>query len=105
MFKYLCEDCLHKNYEIEEEENSPFPAFSIIGGIFGVATTILTGIVLAVPVALAVGMGTDLIRCESCGSDENVYETMRSEEDDDEGGTSSSRLGAEFSVYNLFTYS
>lgn len=103
MYKYLCENCMHKEYEIEEAEEAPFPMFSIVGGIFGVATTILTGIILAVPVALIVGMGTDLIRCESCGSDENVYETMSSEEDD-EGRTFSplNPIGGESDVNSFW---
>jgi hypothetical protein len=84
MKKYICEECMQKEYETEEDKNSPFPVFSIVGGIAGAATTFLTASLVLIPVGLLAGAGLDLMaRCESCGSEENVYETMSAEEDEE----------------------
>lgn len=84
MHKYLCEECMHENYVTEENTNSPFPSFSIVGGIFGTVATLVTGALILVPIAIIAGVGADIVaKCESCGSEENVYEAMSTEEDED----------------------
>jgi hypothetical protein len=86
MKNYLCKDCMHNEYETEADAGSRFPAFTIVGGIFGAALSILTGSFVFVPVGLLAGAGSDVVRCESCGSDEDVHQTM-STEDGEEGRT------------------
>ena len=84
MKKYICEECMQKEYETEEVKNSPFPVFSIVGGIVGTAATLLSASLVLIPVGLLAGAGVDLVAsCESCGSEENVYETMSAEEDEE----------------------
>ena len=75
---------MQKEYETEEVKNSPFPVFSIVGGIVGTAATLLSASLVLIPVGLLAGAGVDLVAsCESCGSEENVYETMSAEEDEE----------------------
>jgi len=79
MKKFLCKDCMQKEYEIQPDENSLFPFFSVLG-ILGSAFAFLSGNLFLVPIALIAGFGTDVLRCELCCSNENIHQLMRSEE-------------------------
>jgi hypothetical protein len=80
----ICKDCMEKEYETQEEKDLPFPAFTIVGGLFCSAATLLIGSLVLIPVGLLAGAATDIARCEICGSkDDNLYETMNSEEDEE----------------------
>lgn len=84
MKRYICEDCM-KDYETERNNGVPFPSFTVLGGITGTIAGLATGLVVLVPAGLLAGLAADVLRCEECGSDKNVYEVMI--EKDDEWGT------------------
>ena len=66
----LCKNCIS---EIEQgkSKSASFPSCTIVGGIAGGIAALFTGPLL-VPVGVLGGITLDLIRCERCGSTENV---------------------------------
>ena len=49
----ICDKCKEKITAAEQSENNrPFPAFTVVGGILGTFGAVLTGTILAVPAAI-----------------------------------------------------
>jgi hypothetical protein len=88
---YICERCKAHISEEKPKAGSPFPLFTVIGGIIGTIGTVLTGLVL-IPVAIVAGVAGDALRhCGLCNreieEDEPAYHMMESFDNDLYGQT------------------
>ncbi|NIO03987.1 MAG: hypothetical protein GTN74_05050 [Proteobacteria bacterium] len=80
MKRRVCENCM-REYEIERNDGTPFPSFTVLGGILG-AFAGLVGSLILVPAGLIAGLAIDVFRCDQCGSDEGeLYELMIEKDD------------------------
>lgn len=79
----ICDKCKEKVIAAEQSENNrPFPAFTVVGGILGTFGAVLTGTILAVPAAIVAGAVADAStqRCDICDGeieeDQSAYNLM-----------------------------
>ncbi len=76
--RYLCKECMQNEYETQMDNDPDFPVFTIVGGMLGTAATIFSASLVLIPIGLLFGIGADIVRCEVCGSDEDIYQVMTS---------------------------
>lgn len=77
MIQHVCQDCL-KEYDIQKNEGTSFPSFTLLGGIIGGLAGLFLGPIVLVPAGLVAGATTDIIRCQICGNSRNVLTLMQS---------------------------
>jgi len=81
----ICKDC-QENLDVTEEEDFPFKASAILGGI-GILSSLITGNLILVPLTLIAGSSIDIIRCDICGKemeDSEASKILSVEQDEDE---------------------
>ena len=88
----ICENCMN-GQEIRKYD-TPFPSFTIIGGILGSIGSLVAGPLILIPAGLIAGAATDVTRCYLCGTEKNVHELT--EEYEDEEGNRFYRLPSPF---------
>lgn len=71
----ICENCM-KDYQVERNGGTPFPSFTVLGGLIGGVTGLLMGSVVLIPAGLLLGFSLDVTRCDKCGSDRRVHRVM-----------------------------
>ena len=78
--RYLCDYCMNNN-EVQEVSDSNYPKYTILGSILGAAAGLFMGQLVLIPVSIISGALIDKIKCDLCGSNENVFEVMEQTND------------------------
>lgn len=88
----ICEKCKERIASDEPDLDTPFPAYSVAGGIAGTAAAAVTGVLLVIPAAVLAGAVADALgrRCSLCGfetpDDEPTYHLMEALDGAPSGG-------------------